>query len=96
MADYKAGMRATQIARKYRINESTVHHRLKHAGVEKRPNSMSEEQIDVARALRADGLSYDRISERVGFSSTTVRNMLKRDRTQTVPQPLFPSSRPLR
>ncbi len=81
VADYEAGLRATEIARKYSINESTVHHRLKRAGVAKRPNSMSEDEITLAVALRADGHSYDRIAERVGFSATTVRNMLKRAST---------------
>ncbi|MBM7502943.1 sigma factor-like helix-turn-helix DNA-binding protein [Agromyces aurantiacus] len=71
-------MRATEIARKYRINEWTVHHRLKRAGITKRPNSMNEAEIALARSLRTDGLSYDRIAERVGFSASTVRNMLKR------------------
>lgn len=76
IADYRAGMRATEIARTYRINEWTVHHRLKLAGITKRPSSMNEERIALAKSLRADGLSYDRIAARVGFSASTIRNVL--------------------
>ncbi|APZ35585.1 hypothetical protein BOH66_16125 [Microbacterium aurum] len=78
MADYQSGMKSTAIARKYEINEWTVHHRLKRAGIRKRPQSMSEQQIELAQALRADGWTYDQIAERVEFSATTVRNMLGR------------------
>lgn len=78
VADYQSGLKSTEIARKYQINEWTVHHRLKRAGISKRPSSMSEEEIELTISLRNDGLTYDRIAARVGFSPSTVRNVLKR------------------
>lgn len=57
VADYQSGLKSTQIARKYGINEWTVHHRLKRSGVAKCPGSMSEPQIALAVMLRTGGLS---------------------------------------
>jgi DNA-directed RNA polymerase specialized sigma24 family protein len=71
-------MKSTEIARKYQINEWTVHHRLKRAGIAKRPTSMNEDQVDLSISLRVEGLTYDRIAARVGFSASTVRKVLKR------------------
>lgn len=78
VADYKGGMKSSEIATKYGINAWTVRHRLRRAGVPLRSNSMSDDQIELTRQLRADGLSHARIAERVGFSEGTVRNVLKR------------------
>lgn len=76
--DYRAGMSATEIASKHGINEWTVRHRLRRQGVSLRATSMDADQIELTRALRADGLSYERIAEHVGFSEGTVRNVLNR------------------
>lgn len=81
VADYQAGMRATVIARKHGLNEWTVRHRLRQSGIPLRPNSMNAAQIELTRQLRTDGLSYERIAQRVGFSEGTVRNVLKRLRS---------------
>ena len=78
LADYAAEMPVRAIARKYGVNEWTVHHRLKRAGVVKRPYAMGRDEIQLTQMLRVDGLSYDQIAKRVGFSASTVRNVLKR------------------
>lgn len=78
VADYQAGMKSSEIAAKYGINEWTVRHRLHRAGVPLRSNSMNDHQVELTRQLRADGLSYTRIAEQVRFSEGTVRNVLKR------------------
>ncbi len=78
LADYAAEIPIRAIARKYGINEWTVHHRLKQAGVVKRPYAMGSVDIAHTLALRAKGLSYDRIADQVGFSASTIRNVVKR------------------
>jgi DNA-directed RNA polymerase specialized sigma24 family protein len=78
VADYQSGMKATDVARKHGINEWTVRHRLRRSGVPLRPISMNEDEIELTFVLRAQGLSYERIAERVGFSEGTVRNVLRR------------------
>lgn len=78
VADYRSGMKIAAVARKYGVNEWTVHHRLKLAGVAKRPNSRDPRKIELVHALRGDGLTYKRIAARVGFSATTVRTILQR------------------
>lgn len=70
-------MKIRPIARKYSLNESTIHHRLMRAGVVKRPNSMNDSEIALVLALRTDGLSYERIAERMSFSATTVRKVVR-------------------
>lgn len=80
VADYQSGMKATDVARKYGINEWTVRHRLRRSGIPLRPISMNEEEIALTFALRAEGLSYERIARRIGFSEVAVRNVLKRGR----------------
>lgn len=81
VADYQAGMKASDVARKHGINEWTVRHRLHRSGVPLRPLSMNDDEIALTFALRSQGLSYARIAERVGFSEGTVRNVLKRHRS---------------
>ncbi|GMM97176.1 hypothetical protein MTsN4n12_25860 [Microbacterium sp. MTN4-12] len=80
VADYQSGMKATDVARKHGINEWTVRHRLRRSGVPLRPISMNDEEVALTFTLRAEGLSYERIAQRVGFSEGTVRNVLKRGR----------------
>lgn len=77
VADYQTGMRGAEIARKHGINEWTVRHRLRRSGIPLRSNSMNEDEIALTQALRAEGLSYERIAARVGFSEGTVRNTLR-------------------
>lgn len=81
VADYQSGMKATDVARKHGINEWTVRHRLRRSGVPLRPISMNQGEIALTFTLRAEGLSYERIAQRVGFSEGTVRNVLKRNRS---------------
>src|SRR3546814_18711431 len=69
---YRSGMKSTQIARKYGINEWTVHHRLKRAGVTKRATSMSKLEIDLANDFPVAGGSSERSAQRVGFTATYV------------------------
>lgn len=78
VADYQTEMGGAEIARKHGITEWTVRHHLHRAGVPLRSNSMTDEQIELTHQLRANGLSYERIARRVGFSEGTVRNVLKR------------------
>lgn len=74
---YEIGWRPVDIAREVQTTEWTIHRRLNRAGVQRRPQSMTPEQIGYAASLRGDGLSYDKIAARVGFSASTIRNMLR-------------------
>jgi predicted transcriptional regulator len=67
VAAYQGGARVTQIARDLGVTEGTVHHRLNVAGIIRRPTSLPDAQIKEARTLRADGLTYKKISERYGL-----------------------------
>lgn len=70
-------MRPVDIARKHGVTEWAIHHRLNRASIRRRPHSMSQAQVDQAAALRANGLSYDKIAARIGFSASTIRTMLR-------------------
>lgn len=78
VADYAAKMPVRAIARKYGINECTVHHRLKQAGVTKRPYAIQQDTIDEILRLHSTGSANVAIAHSVGVSESSVHNVLKR------------------
>jgi DNA-binding CsgD family transcriptional regulator len=78
IADYAAKMPVRAIARKYGINEWTVHHRLKRTGVMKRPYAIQPDTVNAILRLHAKGCTNVAIAHSVNVSETSVRNILKR------------------
>lgn len=78
VADYAAKMPVRAIARKYGINEWTVHHRLKRTGVMKRPYAIQPDTVNAILRLHTAGRTNVAIAHSVGVSETSVRNILKR------------------
>lgn len=78
VGDYAAKMPVRAIARKYGINEWTVHHRLKRMAVMKRPYAIQPDTVNAILRLHANGRTNVAIAHSVGVSETSVRNILKR------------------
>ena len=78
VADYAAKMPVRAIARKYRVNECTVHHRLKRAGVMKRPYAIQPNTIEEIPRLHAKGRTNVAIAPSVGVSGSSAHNVLKK------------------
>uniref|UniRef100_UPI0035934D6E helix-turn-helix domain-containing protein n=1 Tax=Microbacterium sp. SORGH_AS_1204 TaxID=3041785 RepID=UPI0035934D6E len=78
IADYAAKMPVRAIARKHGVNEGTVHHRLKRAGVTKRPYAIQPNTIEEILRLHAKGRTNVAIAHSVGVSESSVHNVLKK------------------
>lgn len=63
LADYATKMPIRAIARKYGVNEWTVHHRLKRAGVVKRPHAIQQDTINAVLSFRTEGQSNVEIAK---------------------------------
>jgi len=74
---YESGMRFTDVATQFDLDESTVTKYLKLAGVSRRSRSMREAEVAEARRLHAEGLTTKRIAEQLGYAWHTVNNVLK-------------------
>ena len=76
VAARKAGMKRTEIIKKFGVSEGTVQNILKSAKLTKQ-QPITLNQIQKARKMRAQGMSYQKIADALGFSFTTARNYTK-------------------
>lgn len=76
VAARKAGMKRNEIGKKFGISEGTVQNILKSAKLTEN-HSPTLSQIQKARKMRAQGMSYDKIGEALGFSHPTVKKYTK-------------------
>lgn len=77
---YAAGHRPVDIARQLGTTEWTVHHRLNRQGVERRPTSMTNTEIEEARRLHEQGVPITELAKQFNRSWKTIRKELYRDR----------------
>lgn len=74
---YVSGMRFTDVALQFDLDESTVSKYLKLAGVERHSLSMSKAVVAEAKRLRDRGVTTKRIAVRLGYAWHTVNNALQ-------------------
>jgi DNA-directed RNA polymerase specialized sigma24 family protein len=76
IADYEAGMSASEIGKRYGHGRDTIMKHLAAAGIESRVAVPSDEEIATWRKLYAEGFGYKTIAKRVGRNHKTVRKYL--------------------
>lgn len=74
---YADGTRVVDIAARFGVSKTTVVAQLNKADVERRPRTMSDEQIDEAHRLYESGWSLARVGDRLGFTARTVQLRLR-------------------
>lgn len=77
VALYKAGRRPADIARELGTTEWTVHHRLNCLGVEHRPISMTEAEIQEALRLNDEGVPITELTKQFNRSWKTIWKELR-------------------
>lgn len=75
-ADYEAGMSAYELAEKYGHNRGTIMKHLAEAGIRSRVAVPTDDEIFHWRELRAEGLGFKTIANRVGRNHKTIRKYL--------------------
>lgn len=74
---YQAGTPTTQLMVDYSISKSAVLNILKDAKVPMRRQSVSEQQVQQARQLRATGMSIADVAGKLGLARESVRRAMK-------------------
>lgn len=74
---YRAGRTIYELADEYGVHRATVSEVLKREGVSMRRQSPTEEQVDEMVRLYGEGLSLQRVGDRLGFNPSTVRNKIR-------------------
>jgi IS30 family transposase len=77
---YTAGWRPVEIARTLGTTEWTVHHRLNRLGVQRRPISMTAEEIQEALRLNDEGMPITELTKRFNRSWKTIWKELRKAR----------------
>jgi DNA-binding CsgD family transcriptional regulator len=81
VALYKAGKRPADIAREVGVTEWTVHHRLNRLGVQRRPISMTEAEIQEALQLNESGVPITELTKRFHRSWKTIWKALRENQS---------------
>ena len=79
---YQAGRRPADIARELGTTEWTVHHRLNRLGIERRPISMTNVEIQEALRLNNEGVPITELTKRFNRSWKTIWKELQIARTR--------------
>jgi IS30 family transposase len=80
VALFQAGRRPADIAREIGVTEWTVHHRLNRLGVQRRPISMTEVEIQEALRLNDSGVPITELTKRFNRSWKTIWKELQQAR----------------
>lgn len=85
---YAEGWTTDQLADRYSVNAGTVKYRLKRNNVTLRSRGgpfrdFSEEEVEQAKALYAEGVSQSKIGEVLGTSQSAISNLFKRHGIET-------------
>jgi transposase-like protein len=77
--EYRSGLSALQLARKYNIHRQTIARQLKREGVELREQrKRTLELTEQATKLYAEGRSLDEVAKLLGVQASTISRALKR------------------
>jgi DNA-directed RNA polymerase specialized sigma24 family protein len=75
---YEAGASASELAKTFGVDQSTVHRHLKRQGTKPRPyRKLRGEQLEEAVRLHASGMSIRGIARELGINRGTVSSTLK-------------------
>jgi DNA invertase Pin-like site-specific DNA recombinase len=85
VARYHAGERAYVLADEFGVDRTRIPDYLKRAGVEKRPRSLSPQQIAQAAELYATGLSLTDVGTQLGLNRSTIHKAFQREGIDTRP-----------
>ena len=70
---YQAGATIAQLAKRFGINPTTVSNILKRENVATRGRKLSDADIDTAERLYAEGLSLERVANRLNVTAGAIR-----------------------
>jgi DNA-directed RNA polymerase specialized sigma24 family protein len=82
VAEYEAGADMKALAALWSLHRTTVAAQLRQAGVYLRRQGVPDSQVDEAIRLCSDGWSCQRLAERYGCDTETIRQTLKKSRVR--------------
>ncbi|WP_100515095.1 helix-turn-helix domain-containing protein [Mycobacteroides abscessus] len=78
VAAFESGASVPDLARQYEVSKRALRQLLRDQGMQMRKQPLSDNEVELAINLYADGLSLRDIGERLGRGKTTISNALVR------------------